>query len=56
MADLEAKPKNENKKNENVFTLKNQCKIGEKEYQKGDTIEVKSEKGIEFLRAKRLID
>jgi hypothetical protein len=53
MADLEKK---ENKKNENVFTLKNPCNIGGKEYKKGDTIEIKSEKGREFLRAKRLID
>lgn len=53
MADSKEK---ENKKNENVFTLKNPCKIGEKEYQKGDTFEVKSEKGRDFLRAKRLID
>ena len=47
------------KKNEpkaETFILKDKCKIGEKEYQKGDTIEVKSEKGREFLRAKRLID
>ena len=56
MADLEAKQKNENKKNENVFVLKNPCKIGEKEYQKGESIEVKSEKGIEYIRATRLID
>lgn len=38
------------------FTLKAKCKIGEKEYQKGDNLEVNSKKGIEFLRFKKLID
>jgi hypothetical protein len=51
-----AKNRKVEKKNENIFTLKSYCKIGEIEYQKGDTIEVKSKKGIEFLRAKNLID
>lgn len=54
MADLESK---ENKKAKGeVFKLKSSCNIGGKEYQKGDSLEVKSQKGIEFLRAKRLID
>lgn len=50
--------KDEQKENPKAetFTLKGKCKIGEKEYQKGDTIEVKSEKGRDFLRVKRLID
>ena len=39
-----------------TFTLKAKCKIGEKEYQKGDSLEVNSEKGIEFLKSKKLID
>lgn len=57
MADLESKEKNENKKAKGeVFTLKASCKIGDKEYKKGDQIEIKSPKGIEFMKTKRLID
>lgn len=54
MSSKEKEPK-ENPKGQ-TFTLKAKCKIGEKEYQKGDSLEVKSQKGIEFLRLKKLID
>jgi len=37
------------------FKVKNKFTHGEKEYQKGDTIEVNSEKGIKFLQSKNYI-
>jgi len=51
----EVKVQKEIARKKQSFPVKNTFTHGEKEYQKGDTIEVSSEKGIKFLQSKNYI-
>lgn len=51
----EKEPQKKVLKKTKSFEVKNKFTHGEKEYQKGDKIEVKTQKGIEFLQSKKYI-
>jgi len=53
--DKKAKAPKEIVQKKQSFKVKNNFTHGEKEYQKGDTIELSSEKGIKFLQSKQYI-